>query len=139
MGTRLTEKIVKEFCRDADFETISKVNFKEPCEACITEQRFLICRRFREAELIGRLNYSSPENGPFFAVDAEWVVDWNMFANYAEEDNRAVSRYLYDQFKPPGRILHTKSKTVEPEVDHTNPVRLPFRACNAGFGRDIRM
>lgn len=105
--SRLTlEKVVKDpkLCVDSNLDILRKVDFKTPCEECITENQVLIVRRHIESKLIQNLQSKDSQDGPFFALNSEWSNNWSLFVNFADDDNRVVNKYLFDQFKTPETI-----------------------------------
>lgn len=131
LGKRLTERLLKDpkMCVDALYEALEKINFKIPCSECIVEQRRMILRRHLEAKLVQKLQERGGSEGSYFAVNAQWASDWSLFANFAEEDNRIVNKFLFDQFFAPESIKNKEimAKKNPSKVDSSNSGRFHLR------------
>lgn len=119
LGTRLAERIIKDpkFNVDSTIDVLSKVDFKTPCQKCISENQRLIIRRSTESRLVQSLQSKDPKQGPYFAINSEWANDWSFFVNFEEEESRVVSKFLYDQFPPPSRINNSAIASEDQKKD----------------------
>jgi hypothetical protein len=111
LSTRTLERIVKDpkLCIDSTIDILRKVDFKKPCQECIKENQILIVRRHIESRLIQNLQQKDSQDGSFFALNSEWANNWSLFVNFADDDNRVVNKYLFDQFKTPATIMNKES------------------------------
>lgn len=106
LNAKTLERIVRDpkVCIDSNLDILRKVDFKQPCQECIATQQILIVRRHIESKLVQNLQQKDAQDGPFFAINAEWANNWSLFINFADDDSRIVNKFLFDQFKSPESI-----------------------------------
>ena len=138
VSQNLTEKLISNYCVDAELPLIKGINFNIPCITCIDEQKRLILRRFMENEFIESLE-KEVYTGPYFLVDSVWAAKWSTFTSYMMDDIRVVNRFLYDQFPAPGPIENKNFSSKSKNEDYTYVNGEIMQALDLLYGCDIKI